>query len=163
TGSRSGESLARAVAAFHRMMLSGDPQLDVLEELATEALEQLDSGRDHAELVHLWSVLGFGVANFRGRFEDVARADEEALRHARLAGYRQWRPFGLEFALRVGPRPADEALRTLDALVPEDPNPGTQLTRAVLIAMLGRVEEGRRMGVEACRRLSELAGENPGY
>jgi tetratricopeptide (TPR) repeat protein len=145
------------------MTLTVDPQIDRLEQLANEALKQLDVERDHAELVHLWLVFSYGIANFHGRFEDVARADEQALHHARLAGYQQWRPFALEMALLLGPRPADEALRTLDTLMPTDLNPGTDLTRAGLIAMLGPVEEGLRMGVEACRRLSDLAGGGVGF
>jgi class 3 adenylate cyclase len=161
-GNRPGVSLARAVAALHRIHVSVDPQVDLLEKLATEALEQLDGERDHAELIHLWFVFGYGIANFHGRFEDAARADEQALRHARLAGYRQWRPGTLVMALVVGPRPADEGLRTLDVLMPEDSNPGTDLTRAWLLTMLGNLEEGWRLGVEASRRLSDLHGEDTG-
>ena len=71
--------------------------------------------RDHAGLVHVWIALGFGVANCRGHFEDWAQAAEQALRHARLAGQRSSSLFGLARALILGPRPADEALRTLDA------------------------------------------------
>ena len=65
----------------------------------------------------------FGVANWRCRFEDYAHASEQALRHARLAGQRRSDLFRLDSALAYGPRPADEALRTLDALLPENPHP----------------------------------------
>src|SRR5262249_27286773 len=78
-GDRAGETVARARAIYYRMTLGTDPRIDELEKLATSAIEQLDAERDHAAFVHVWTILGYGVANFRGRFADVARADEEAL------------------------------------------------------------------------------------
>ena len=158
-GDRPREVVAQAVAAYHRSW-GVDFRVDALEELTNEALSCLNDERDHAELVHVWFVRSFGVANFHARLEEMAHAAEEALRHARLAGYRQWRTGALDLALLLGPRPADEALRTLDALMPEDPNPESELTRAVLVAMLGRVEEGVRMGVEASLRLSDRVGKD---
>src|SRR5262249_35250303 len=162
-GSRPGELLALAVAADHRMALNPEPgTVDAIERFATEALELLDPERDHAELVHAWEVLGYAVANFHGRMEDGAHACEEALRHARLAGFQQWHPGMLEIALRMGPRPADEALRTLDALLPGSTHPGANLTRAAFLVMLGQIEEGLRLGTEARRALKDLAGEHGG-
>ena len=89
-GDRPREVVARAVAAYRRSWLGVDPDIDALEELTDEALEKLDDERDHGELVHIWFVRGYGVANFHARFADVAHAAEESLRHARLAGYHQW-------------------------------------------------------------------------
>ncbi len=157
-----GEALARAVAAYYRSWLTVDPDIDALERLAIDALAAFDDERDHAELAHAWFVLSYGVANFRARFGEMAHASEQALRHARLAGFHQWRPYPLEMALLLGPRPADEALQTLDALYPGDQNPSTDLTRAGLLTMLGNVEEGWRMGREAGRRLSDLEGGERG-
>ena len=56
-------------------------------------------------------------------------------------------------ALVVGPRPADKALRTLDAALPENPHPPDQLLRAVLLAMLGRFDEAWPLAREANDRL----------
>ena len=68
------------------------------------ALPLLEQAEDHAGLVHVWYALGFGVANFRGHFEDWAHAAEQALRHARLAGQRNSQLFDLE--ARARPRAA---------------------------------------------------------
>ena len=110
--------------------------------------------------MHAWLALGYGVANSRGRFEDYAQASEQALRHARLAGQRNSSLFGLEAALAFGPRPADEALRTLDPLLPENPHPRLLLNRALLLTMLARFEEADRIAHEAGERYRELTGDD---
>jgi tetratricopeptide (TPR) repeat protein len=94
--------------------------------------------------------------------EALAGASEEVLRHARLSGYGQWRTETLELALLMGPRPADEALERLDAFVPDGTSPGMNLTRAVLIAMLGRVEEGLCIALRARDELNDMRGEARG-
>jgi class 3 adenylate cyclase/tetratricopeptide (TPR) repeat protein len=159
-GDETGDALARAVAAFYHSLWAPDPAIDDLELLARRALPLLEQADDHAGLVHVWWVLGFGVANFRGRWEDWAQAAEQTLHHARLAGRRSTHLFELELALASGPRPADEALQTLDALLPEDPHPGSLMTRAWLLAMLGRFEEASAIAQEASDRLRELTGED---
>src|SRR6266545_2411475 len=122
-------ALARTAAAFHRSMMAPDPAVDELEALAQRALPLLEQAEDHAALVHVWRMLDPGVANFRGRWEDWAQAAERALHHAHLAGQGPAHLFELEVALTSGPRPADEALETLDALLPENPHPGLLLVR----------------------------------
>ena len=110
--------------------------------------------------MYVWWALGVGVANFRGRFEDYARASEQALHHARLAGQHHSHLFHLDAALTLGPRPADEALRTLDALLPENPHPRLLLSRAWLLAMLTRFDEAARVAREAGERHRELTGDD---
>src|SRR5438034_139198 len=110
-------------AVCHRSMMAPDPAVDELEDLARTALPLLEEVADHAALVHVWKMLGLGVANFRGRWEDWSQAAERALRHASLAGQRTTHLFALELGLASGPRPADEALQTLNALLPENPHP----------------------------------------
>jgi class 3 adenylate cyclase/tetratricopeptide (TPR) repeat protein len=159
---RAGEALARATAAFHRSWFTPDPDIDEVERLARTALPLVEQAQDHAGLVHLWQVLGFGVANFRGRWEDWAWAAEQACRHARSAGQRHAHPFrfALDLALASGPRPADEALSRLDALLPDHPRPGVLLVRAWLLAMLAEFNEAAAIAEHARDRLREMSGEN---
>ena len=154
-GDRLGEAAARVVAAFQRV-LAGEAGLEELEAPARTALPLLEQAEDHACLVHVWSALGFGVANVRGHYGEWAHAAEQALRHARLAGQRPTHLFYLELALVVGPTPADEALRTLDAVLPEMPHPHALLFRSHLIAMLGRFDEAWPSARDASARLLEL-------
>jgi class 3 adenylate cyclase len=157
-GDEARELLARTVAAAARSVFAADPDIDELERLAHAALPLLEQAGDHAALVHAWSVLGYGVANTRGRNEDFVRAAEQATRHARLAGQRRTDLFNLPLGLLNGPRPADEALQRLDSALPESPSPDDLLLCANLVAMLGRIDEAWAIAHEAHRRLRELRG-----
>lgn len=68
--------------------------------------------------------------------------------------------FDLEDALAYGPRRADEALRTLDALLPENPRPRLLLMRAWLLTMLARFDEASQIAREAGERWRELTGDD---
>jgi class 3 adenylate cyclase len=153
------EAVARVVAARHRLMLAAPGSVDELEALAHEALPLLREAEDHAGLVRIWLALG-DVASCHGRFEEYAQAAEQTISHARVIG----RPglFSLPFALVWGPRPADEALRTLDPLLSDEPHPDPRLWRGTLLAMLGRFEEAWITAQEASRRLQELTGDEGG-
>jgi class 3 adenylate cyclase/tetratricopeptide (TPR) repeat protein len=159
TGDAVALALARAATAFHRARVSPRPAVEELERLAREALSLIEHTGDHAGLVHVWMALGSGVANFRGRWGDWAQAAERALHHARLAGQRPTHLFALELALASGPRPADEALSALDKAVPDNPHPSALLTRAWLLAMLGRFGEASPTADAASERLRELSGD----
>ena len=135
-----------------------DPDVDELERLAREALPLLEQAADHAGLVHVWRALGFGVANFRGRWDDWTEASEQARRHARLAGQAASPRGAEELALASGSLPADKALLRLDELVPENPHPAMVLVRAWVLAMLGRFEEASAIEQEASDRYVELMG-----
>jgi class 3 adenylate cyclase/tetratricopeptide (TPR) repeat protein len=153
-------ALARTAAEYHRARVTPQPDLEELEGRARAALSLLEQTSDHAGLVHVWVALGEGVANFRGRWGDWARASEQALREARLAGQPTTRLFGLELALASSPRPADEALFALDEVLADNPHPYSLLTRAWLLAMLGRFDEADPAAAEASERLRELQGYN---
>ena len=73
--------------------------------------------------------------------EDWADALEQALLHARSAGHHVRGSSLLSVPLAMGPRPASEALAKLDSLIGEPAHPGDLLMRAVLLAMLGRIDE----------------------
>ena len=127
--------------------------------LAREALPLLEEVGDHAGLAHVWEALALGVANTHGRFEEVAEASRQALRHAGVGGRRPGDATEiLGMALAMGPRPADEALRALDALLPESPRPGLLLFRAYLLALLGRLEEARASLHQLRERMREIEG-----
>jgi class 3 adenylate cyclase len=155
-GDSAGEALARVASGFHRLH-AGETGADELEAFARAALPLLEERGDHDGLVHVWLALGF-VANARCRYGDFAQAAEKALLHARLAGQRPTDVFSLDLTLVLGPTPADEALRTLDGVLPEAPHPETLLFRAQLLAMLERFDEAWEVAHEASDRLLELTG-----
>ncbi|MGZ4385206.1 MAG: ATP-binding protein, partial [Gaiellaceae bacterium] len=161
-GDEPGEALARIACAYHRQ-LTGDIGLDELESLAHATLPVLEGVGDHAGLARVWEALAFGVANGRGRFEEMARACEQALRHAEHGGQRSGDALQeLGMALVFGPRPADEALRALDALLRESPRPWLLMYRAYLLAMLGRSEEARPSPRELCELMRDGGGSGEG-
>jgi tetratricopeptide (TPR) repeat protein len=77
----------------------------------------------------------------------------------RLAGEKPLGLGTLHGALLAGPRPADEALRTLDAALPPNPEPLALLGRARLLAMLCRFDEAWELALRAAERLREVSGE----
>ena len=135
-----GEALARAMGAYYRFILV-PRSADELEALLLEARGRLEAEEDHAGLVYVWSALGYGVANYRGRADDWATASERALRYSRLAGRSSPPPTDLYISLITGSRPADEALATVERLYAETRSPWLLLGRAWLLAMLDRGEE----------------------
>jgi AAA ATPase-like protein/tetratricopeptide repeat protein len=155
-GDLAGEALALVAAAEARLGFADDPAVHELERLARAALPLLEQAEDHAGLARVWYALGGGVANVRGRFEQWVQAAEQALHHFRLAGQNPFRLGGLDRALVLGPRPADEALRTLDSIAPANPPPSTSLRRAQLLAMLGRFDEAWAIALPAGERAREL-------
>jgi class 3 adenylate cyclase len=159
-GEETGELLARVGAAYYRSRFEADPAVEELERLARKALPLLEQAENHGGLVHVWYALAYGVANVRGHFEDNSRASEQALRHARLAGQRNSGLLCLEDALVLGPRPADEALRTLDTLLPQNPHPRLLVMRAWLLTMLARFEEAARIADESGERWRDLTGDD---
>ena len=89
--------------------------------------------------------------------DDVVEASLQALRYQRLAGYSR-SDTELEFALIIGPRPADEAMRMMDELAVWRP-PGSQdLPRAALLAMLGRFDEAWPLAEARSSHLREVTG-----
>jgi tetratricopeptide (TPR) repeat protein len=151
------EALARAVAAEYDLS-TGKGGVEDLERLARAALPMLAEAGDNVNLARMWGALGH-VAGFHGRYAEATHAQEQSLRHMRLAGQR---PAGVALAIQLvsGPRAADAAVRTLDELVPEGRHQFVIQMRATLLAMLGRFGEARRIANEAATQLRELTGED---
>ena len=155
---KTGEALARVVAANVRVISDPAASLDELDRLAHAAIPLLEQSEDHAGLAYVWYALGFSVANCRLRCEEHAYASEQAMRHARLAGQPRNDLFHLDGALAFGPRPADEAIQALDAALGDARHPHPLLARAYLLALLGRFDEAWEIAREQTERLRELRG-----
>ena len=155
-GDETGAALARALAASH-LVFVGSVSIDELEALLLEARRRLEKTEDHLGLYYVWSALGYGVANGRGRADDWAIASEQARRHIRCAGRSSPRPVDLGVSIVVGSRPADEALETVERWLAEARSPYVLLTRAWLLAMLDRSEEAWQDALEADAKARELS------
>ncbi len=154
-GDETNEALARAMALFYRLFVVPGSH-EELEGLLLEVRPRLEAMDDHAGLAHVWWALGFGVANSRGRPDDMVTASQRAYREGRLAGRAASPSAELGVALVVGSRPADECLELLDRLLAETPSTWLLLNRGWLLAMLDRGEEGRQIAEEAYARNREL-------
>ena len=64
----------------------------------------------------------------------------------------------IDWALILGPRPADEGLRMLDELAAGRPPGAADLGRAVLLAMLGRIDEAWPLAEARSDHLREVSG-----
>jgi tetratricopeptide (TPR) repeat protein len=137
-----------------------DPDPDELGRRIESALDLL-ADDDHTGLAIVWLGAGWR-ANFLGSGERWAEAAEQAIHHSRAAGQRFNDIFGLEGGLFHGPRPADAALRTLDMALPENPHPISLLARAQFLAMLGRLEQARRLAEDVAARLIDMEGLDTG-
>jgi class 3 adenylate cyclase/tetratricopeptide (TPR) repeat protein len=149
-------ALARTVAALARLQ-TGQCSADEVESVAREALPLLEATGDDEGLVHVWYALAW-AANARCRFGDWAEAMEAALPHLRRAGHpvQGWFALMLAVPLAAGPRRASEALATLDSVFGDQPYAGVLLLRALLFAMLDRVDEAWAIALPAEERLREL-------
>jgi class 3 adenylate cyclase/tetratricopeptide (TPR) repeat protein len=137
SGDDAAAALARTVAACSRGLGGQSPE--ETERLAREALPLLEAAGDDEGLAAIWDTLG-SLANERCRMEDWAQASEQALLHAPPAARGVHRAVFIR-ALVLGPRPATEVLATLDALTPDQVHPVALLARALLLAMLDRIDE----------------------
>ncbi len=153
-GDEAGAALARTVAANGRLD-AGECSADELERLARAALPLFEAIDDDDGLVHVWLGLG-AVANMHSHQEGWADGIEHALIHARRAGHHVTSSWALSAPLTMGPRPASEALAKLDVFIGDQPHPGDLQLRAVLLAMLGQLEEAWALGTSADEKGREL-------
>jgi tetratricopeptide (TPR) repeat protein len=156
-GDQTGEALAQLFAVNIRLV-DGRAGTEELESCVRTTLPMLEQAADHVGLVHAYKAL-VNLARMRGQGEAWARAAEQAIQHTRLAGRPSSILFGLGLALAQGPRPADEAISTFDAVAGETPPPSSLLDRAVLAAMLERFDEAWPLAREASARLEEMGAD----
>ena len=154
TTDEAGAALLRTLATKMRLQRR-ECSVDELEEAARASLPLLEARGDDDGLAYVWHALGW-VANFHARLGDWSDAVEQALLHARLAGQPIVGSWGMTVPLTFGPKPADEALSKLDSVIGEQPHPADLQLRAVLLGMLGRVEEAWGVGIPAAEQASEL-------
>jgi tetratricopeptide (TPR) repeat protein len=136
---------------------TGNPwALDEWEREARNTISLLEAEHDREGLLRVWELIAVSAAG-QARYEQAERAAEQAIAYAQSLG----RPgvFELHMGLAFGPRPADEALQRLEALLKDDPNPHPVLTQAWLLAMLGRSDEAWAIGLAAAKQMRELTGQ----
>ena len=117
----------------------------------------LEPRADHFGLVYVWHALST-AGSLRGDFEAAAEAATHAVEQTRLAGQPDTGSFGLGQALLFGPRPADEALATLEDLFAGTTTPGPRQSRVLMLGMLGRFEEARTLAEDVARRQRDSSG-----
>jgi class 3 adenylate cyclase/tetratricopeptide (TPR) repeat protein len=157
-GDEARELLARTVASMGRSSLGIEGELTELERYAKAALPLLEAAEDHAGLVWVWAALG-QAALIRNQFEDLAGAAEQGILQARLAGEEPTvseRGFSGQ-GLVYGPRPASEALASLNRLFPNVQRPKVVLNRALLIGMGGSIDEAWSLALPAAERIREVS------
>ena len=160
---RSGEALARVVAAEARLNFGRRPDVDELERRCREALPLLEQAGDHLGQARVWYALGIGVSNYAGRWRSGRRQPCGQSSSSRLAG-RQ--PMGLG-----GFRPrcsSGRALRTrrCGCSMRSRARTSCMLRGAAgaggLLAMLGRFDEAWALALPAAERARELDGDDCG-
>jgi tetratricopeptide (TPR) repeat protein len=157
-GDRSGAMLGRALSLMLRMSSGELIDVDEQVELCRAALPSEEERGDPRRLWMLWEMLGV-AANFRAHNDEDAYASRQSLRYRSLAGDAPSHT-GLEYALILGPRPADEAIRMLDELAEWRPPGSHDLPRAALLAMLGRSDEAWPLAEARSSHLREVSGDS---
>src|SRR5262249_38165268 len=157
-GDRSGAMLCRALAHANRMFGGEVAGVDEQVELCRAALPLEEERGDPRRLALLWDMLA-SAANFRAQNDDTVHALQQVVRYRRLAGDSP-SDTRMEWVLIQGPRPVDEAMRMLDELDAWRPPGAGDLWRAVLLAMLGRVDAAWSLAEARSSHLREVAGDS---
>src|SRR5258707_14516687 len=113
----SGAMLARATAAHFVRVYGGGRTAGLVDQewLRRTALPLEEERGDPRRLALLWRVLAYS-ANFRMQNNEYVEAADRELHYSRLAGDSPSDTAGPDLALILGSRPADEALRALEAI-----------------------------------------------
>jgi len=144
-GDRAGEF--RAVLFRGQITAWTEPDPTLLP-LAQEALALFQDAGDDLGAMSAWRAIALEALE-RGRRAEAAEAFEQAIVCAHRAGDMEERELlgWLEYALLHGPMPVREILRWVDetSRPPEELEPIMFASRAVLVAMDGRVNEARAL------------------
>ena len=92
--------------------------------------------------------------------DEHAEAAEQELHYARLAGDSPSDTAGLDLALILGPRPADEALHAFEEISEGRPPGASDFGRATLLAILGRIDEAWPLAEARSEHLREVSGDS---
>ena len=159
-GDRSGAMLARAAALFLHIY-GGDDAVSIAEpeQLCRAALPLEEERGDPRRIRLLWRLLAY-CANGRMQNDEDAEAAEQELHYARLAGDTPSDTTGLDWALILGPRPADEALHALEHIAEGLPPGAADFGRAMLLAMLGRIDDAWPLAEARSEHLREVSGKS---
>jgi tetratricopeptide (TPR) repeat protein len=157
----SGAMLARATAALFVRVYGGDRTAGLVDQewLCRAALPLEEERGDPRRLALLWRVLAYS-ANFRMQNNEHAEAAERELHYSRLAGDYPSDTAGLDLALILGPRPADEALRALEEIGEGCPPGASDFGRATLLAILGRADEAWPLAEARSNHVRDVSGDS---
>jgi len=156
-GDHSGAMMGRAIALLLHGISGGPDATDEVNALCRAALPLEEERGDPRRLAFLWDLLA-AAANFHQQWDAEVEAFLQALRYQRLAGYSR-SDTEIEYALIVGPRPVDDAMRTMDEVAVWRPPGAQDLPRAVLLAMGGRFVEAWALADARASHLREVTGD----
>ena len=150
------ERRSRRVVAAEARLNIGEEEVDELERRCREALPLLEQAGDHVAAGRVWLALGYRRRESPRTPRGMGVRRRAGHPPRRLAGREPHGEFGLPTALLFGPRPADEALRTLDgALAGCPPRPSRAEPRRCSRCSAGSTSEPGR-ALRPAVRLREL-------
>jgi tetratricopeptide (TPR) repeat protein len=155
-GDDSGAMLARAMALYLRTVAGEPDATDDVIALCRAALPFEEDRGDPRRLALLWELLA-AAANTHMQNNDEVDAWLQALPYQRQAGCSRSETW-LEWALILGPRPVDAAMRVIDEIAVWRPPSSQDLPRAALLAMRGRFDEAWALAEARSSHLREVAG-----
>ena len=157
------EAHARVEHALVRGAHLPQPAFEEADPVAQQAIRVFEEVGDHLGLARAWHLRSF-LPWAACRWREMAEALEQSRAHARRAGARTEERAALNFlavALYFGPIPVDDVLRRLDEMRAEATEDrvleASFLTlEGGLLAMLGRLEEARRLSAKSSEMYTDL-------
>jgi class 3 adenylate cyclase/tetratricopeptide (TPR) repeat protein len=155
-GDHSGALLARAMALVLRSGVGDALPVEKAEELCQRALPAEETRGDARRLALLWELVAV-AAQHRMRNDTAVEAAARGMGYQSLGGGSSTSDI-FDWALILGTRSAEEGLRMLDELEGGRPPGAGDLSRAVLLAMAGRLDEAWALGQARADHLHEVTG-----
>jgi class 3 adenylate cyclase/tetratricopeptide (TPR) repeat protein len=155
-GDRSGALLARATALVHRSSAGEVLPGNEAEELCRRALPAEEARGDARRLGLLWELMAI-AAQHRMRNDASVEAAARAIAYQRFDG--GWAAGQIfDWALILGTRSAEDGLRMLAGVEGSRPPGAGDLSRAVHLAMLDRLDEAWALADARAGHLHEVSG-----